>query len=247
MNKEYIQSGETFIVSTDKGLKKVKRLDNMIEILETENNIEEIENLKKKNDNEEIFNYKNILSSALKRFFKKFFSITLPIIAITTIVISIVNNVYVALVTLPLLLSGDALLLLLSSPFHMYKTDKIINKMSKRVNDLLDDELEKENQKIKELKKGSKILPSNDLGILGETIKINRTELIEKLKNKLEIISAYQLMKKDLMKFSKDYLLLSKKLEDMGYSESDVNFIYELMKQDIKEKEKAKTLKLEKK
>ena len=247
MNKEYIQSGYNFIISTDSGLKKVERLNNMTEILETENNIEEIENLKRKSDKKELFNFQKIRDYVEDKAFKKIFSIAIPLITISAIVTAIISNIDWAITVILLSLAASGTISILSIPIQMNKCHKINKNMYESANVLLDKELkmQKKNEKILHIE--SKVLAKNDLGILGETIKINRTKLIEDLKRKLKLIETYQLMKKELMKFSDDYLLLSLKLESMGYSESDIKFIYELMKQDIEENEKAKTLKLEKK
>jgi len=47
MNKEIIESENFITVSTDKGLQKRERTNNIIEILKAENNIEEIETKKR--------------------------------------------------------------------------------------------------------------------------------------------------------------------------------------------------------
>ncbi len=247
MNKEYIQAGESFIVSTDSGLKKVQRLDNMTEILETENNIEEIENMKKKNDEQELFDFDNILAYLDGKFLKKFVSIAIPITIITGVTTFILSNVSLAILFSLMVLAGSTFAASFVSTLNLHKHNKIMGKISNSANKLLDAELEKQKQKDKILHIESKVLPRNDLGILDETIKINRTKQMEDLKRKLQLIASYELIKNDLIKFSDDYLLLVTALENAGYSENDIKFIYELMKQDIEENEKSKTLKLEKK
>lgn len=246
MNKEYIQAGNNFIISTDSGLKKVKRVDNMTQILETENNIEKIENLKSKNDKEKLFNLQDICAYIEKNFFKKFFSLAIPIIAVITITL-LLSNSAIAILTFLMLSLGTAVLTLLAEEIILQKSYKISENMCENADKLLDSELGKQKQKLKILNIESKVLADNDLGIQDDKIKIERTKLIEDLKEKLELISNYQLMKKYLINFSNDYSLLSSKLTSKGYSKNDINFIYMLMKQDIEENEKQKTLKLGKK
>lgn len=247
MNKEYIQAGNNFIVSTDKGLKKTQRLDNMTQILETENNIEEIENLKKLNDNDELYDISKILNRIQKKFLKIFSIIAISITSIVGVTTLILSNIDLAILFSLVSLSSFILVANIVSTINLPKHYKLIKNITDSADELLDSELEKQKQKDKILHVDSKVLADNDLGILGETIKIENTKLIDNLKRKLELIKDYQLMQKNLMKFSDDYLLLSLKLKDMGYSENDINFIYSLMKQDVEQKEKAKTLKLEKK
>lgn len=247
MNKEYIQAGNNFIVSTDKGLKKTQRLDNMTQILETENNIEEIENLKKLNDNDELYDISKILNRIQKKFLKIFSIIAISITSIVGVTTLILRNIDLAILFSLVSLSSFILVANIVSTINLPKHYKLIKNITDSADELLDIELEKQKQKDKILHIDSKVLADNDLGILGETIKIENTKLIDNLKRKLELIKDYQLMQKNLMKFSDDYLLLSLKLKDMGYSENDINFIYSLMKQDVEQKEKAKTLKLEKK
>ena len=246
MNKEYIQAGYNYIISTDSGLKKVERVHNMTEILETENNIEEIEYLKRRSDNKEIFNFQKIRDYVDGKAFKKIFSIAFPLITISAIVTAIISNIDMAVTVLLLSLSATGITSILSTPIQMHVCHKINKNIYESADVLLDNELENQKEKIKKLEEESKVLAKNDVGILGETIKIKRTKLIEDLKRKLQLIEFYQIKKKHLMKYSKDGFV-SIHLRNLGYSESDADFILMLMKQDIEEKEKAKILKLEKK
>lgn len=246
MNKEYIQSGENFIISTDSGLKKVERINNMTKILETENNIEEIEYLKRKSNEKVLFNFQKIRDYVDGKFFIKFFCVAFPLVAISTIATAIISNIDMAVAVLLMSLGATGITLISSTPIQMNACHKINKNIYENADTLLNDELEKQKQKMEELEKESKVLAKNDLGILGYTIQIKRTKLIEDLKRKLELIEFYQLKKKDLMKYSKDGFAAIH-LRNLGYSESDAEFILMLMKQDIEEKEKAKTLKLEKK
>ena len=247
MNKEYIQVGDSFVVSTDQGLKKAKRLDNMTEILETENNIEEIENLKEKNNNAELYDIEIVCKISDRKFLKAIsiaaFIIT-SIVGLSTIILS---NINLAILFSLVSISSFILAANIASTLNLPKNIKRVENMEEQAHILLDKELENQKEKMIELKKESKVLPSNDLGILDETKKIEKSKLIENLKRKLEIIKDYQFIKKDIIKFSNDPLLLSLILEDMGYSESDISFISELINQDTEENEKAKSLKLAKK
>lgn len=247
MNKEYIQVGDSFVVSTDQGLKKAKRLDNMTEILEIENNIEEIENLKKQNEKQELYNFKSITKYADRKFFRNFYTIAIPISIMVGISTAILANINLAILTSLMALGGSIFVANTVSTFSLYKNITRIETMEEQADILLESELENQKQKEKTLHIDAKVLEKNDLGILNETKKIEKSKFIENLKRKLEIIKDYQFIKKDIIKFSNDPLLLSLILEDMGYSESDISFISELIKQDIEENEKAKTLKLAKK
>lgn len=247
MNKEYIQVGEIFIVSTDKGLKKVERVDNMTKILETENNIEEIENLKNEvKENKEFILLKKVYPYLKDKVVKKFYYVLISVAISTLILTSIISNIYTAILAFVALLVPATIGEYLMFTINEHKAKKFYKDIYKSSDELLSNELENQNEKMKNLRKESKVLAKNDLGILGDTITINRTKLIDDLKRKLELIEDYQLMKKDLIEYSKDHFA-SIKLRNMGYSESDVNFIYTLMEQDIKQEEKQKTLKLEKK
>ena len=249
MNNEYIYTKDYIIVETDNGLEKRKNTSNISKILEVENNIEEIQKLKSRNNNDEILNYKNILDYNTKQFFKKFFGITLPLILFIAIITSIVSNINIALLILPMLLCGDGILVLLCTPFNIHKSHKDINNISKCTDKLLSEQLQKQKEKLKKLSNESKEVSQNNLDISNETKKINRTELIDNLKRKLELIKDYQLNKKKYIEYSKDHFI-SIKLKDKGYSESDINFIQTLIKEDLKlekENKKQKTLNLKRK
>ena len=63
------------------------------------------------------------------------------------------------------------------------------------------------------------------------------------------MIKEYQLNKEEYIEYSKDHFI-SIKLKDKGYSESDINFIQTLIKEDLKlekENKKQKTLNLKRK
>ena len=159
----------------------------------------------------------------------------------------ILSNINLAILFSLVSLSSFVLAANVVTTLKLPKNIKIIKHIEKSADALLNYELEYQKQIEKILHMESKTLPKYDLGILGETIKINRTKQMEDLKRKLQLIATYELMKKDLIKFSNDYLVLLTALKNAGYSENDINFIYILIKQDIEENEKAKTLKLEKK
>ena len=250
MNKEYIQSGNEFIIGTDKGLKKVERVNNMTEILETENNIEEIENIEKQIKDGKFFSYKHILNFVTNKFLKKLFGITSPIIIIITIITAIIiSNISIAIAFIPILFSGVCIVSLLGSIISIFKSEKLNDKIEKNANELLKDELQQQNEKLNQLNKESKILADYDLGIMDKTVKIERSKLIDDLKRKLDLIQDYQLNQRKYLKLKKECKLF-KELKNKGYSYNDIEFITELALNDLNEEntmQKTKTLKLEKK
>lgn len=241
MNKEMIESENFVTVSTDKGLEKRKRTNNIMEILKTENNIEEIENLECSFYKTNIQDY--IITKYVKNITKVGLSITTIIALIGLSVNPPLSSIYILFSGLLLTFSGQIVGVFVGTK----KADKIKNKVTGKEINLLDKTINAEREKLNKLEETAVINKTYDVGIIGKVQKIERTKLIDDLKRKLELITDYQLMKNDLIEYSKDHFT-SPKLRDMGYSEGDVEFIQMLMKQDIKlENEKPKTLKLEKK
>lgn len=239
MNKEMIESENFVTVSTDKGLKKRKRTNNIIEILKIENNIEEIENLEYDFYKKSIQDY--IITKYVKNITKVGLSITI-IISLIGLAINPFSALYSLLTGFLLTFSGQIVGVFVGSK----KATKIKNKVIEKENNLLNKTINSEKEKLKNLEERATINKTYNIGIIGKVQKIERTTLIDDLKRKLELIVHYQLMKKDLIEYSKNHFI-SIKLRNMGYSESDVNFIEMLLEEDIKEEEKQKTLKLEKK
>ena len=246
MNKEYIQVGEMYVVNTDNGLKKKERLNNTTEILETENNIEEMKNIKKDIENKEFFNFKTIFDSFISKDFAKTGLIIAPICILISIGMVMSNSLILSLLLAPTAISCGFSILIIASKISTSKANKFDNIMHEKANDYLEKELEKEKQKLNELNKESVVLPKYDLGILDETVKIDRTKLIEDLKLKLELIGTYELNKKKYIKYYENNSLYEK-LSNEGYSKNEILLIEELIKNDMVEKTNEKILKLEKK
>jgi len=246
MNKEYIQAGDMYVVSTDKGLKKKERLNNTTEILETENNIEEMEDIKNDIENKEYFNFKTIVDSIIGRNLLKTFLIGVPILSLMSLGMIMSNNPILLLLVIPTLIFGSFSPTLIAAKISTSKANKLNNVMHEKANEHLEKELEIEKQKLNNLNKESVVLAKNDLGILDETVKIDRTKLIEDLKLKLELIGTYELNKKKYIKYYENNILYEK-LSNEGYSKTSISLIEELIKNDMIEKTNEKVLKLEKK
>lgn len=246
MNKEYIQTGEIFIISTDKGLKKRKRFNNTTEILETENNIEEMEIIQDKIKNKLFFDYKSILNFFTKKNILKISAIALVIGLLLLCGMIMSNNSILLALSIPTIILTGISPAIINEILAITKSEKLNNLIHDKADKIIDKELEKEKQKLEQLNKDGIELAKNDLGILGETIEINRTELIENLKSKLQLIKCYELNKE---KYTKYYIKnkLYEKLINEGYSKNSILIIEELIKNDFQEKIKEKTLKLEKK
>ena len=244
MNKEYIYNQDYVVVNTDKGLEKREKINNIVKILETENNIEEIETKKEFEDN---YSYKEIKENISIKNSKKFISFSLPISIIITIIL-VLFNIFplsvLGILGLPLLTTITTQLI--SEILTSNQTEKMYNKIKIKRDEILHEELINQKEKLKELNNTTILDNSYDIGKIGKIKKCERSKLIDDLKMKLELITDYQLMKDDLIEFSKDHFT-SIKLKDMGYSENEVDFIQMLMEQDIKEEKNQKTLKLTKK
>lgn len=239
MNKEMIESENFVTVCTNKGLQKRERTNNIMEILKTENNIEEIENLECSFYKKNIQDY--IITKYLKNITKVGLSITM-IIALIGLGVNPLLSVYMLFAGLLLIFSGQMVGIFVG----VKKADKIKNKVTGKEINLMDKTINAEREKLNKLKETATINKTYDIGIIGKVQKIERTELIDDLKRKFQLITEYQLNSEKYIEYSKDYFI-SPKLIDMGYSESDVNFIQMLIEQDIKlEDEKQKTLNLKK-
>lgn len=234
MNKELIYTQDGVVVNTDNGLEKRDDNNNIEEILITENNIEEIEN--KINDLKDGIvgaNYKKLLETTSLKYIKNFLEISIPASILVFILAYTCFSLSAAINTLPII----ALTLIpgcgISSILATTKVNKLHNIYSKRQLNLLENELENQKQKLNELN-SKKIINNNCYNSkIGKTKKIDRSKLIEDLKIKLKLIEEYQPNSKQYVEYAKDHFI-SIKLKDMGYSESDVNFIQELIEEDTK-------------
>lgn len=251
MNKEFTYSNNEVIIETGTGFKITEAVDNIKEILTTQNNIEEIENIKKDNDiNSKRFHNLEFSNSVFLKSFKKFGIITTPIAILIYILITVITNIPVGLMSIPLIFSGIGIIgIALDKIIDPH--EKISKKIVEKSNGVLSEELKKQNQKLNQLKKDSKVLTKTDSNMNYEIITIERTDLIEDLRRKLKLIEDYQLNKDKYIKYYKRYLL-STYLKNKNYSTSDILFIQMLVEEDLKEKKKksnknSKTLILEKK
>ena len=239
MNKEYEIKDDKLVIIDDKGVQTERNItNNFKEILLTENNIEEIENFNNYTNFNEIFN--NISKQNLKNLVL----ITLPISVIIAIILSCIQSIpiYATLLQIPTVVS--AITFFVSDRLSMKEAKELFKEIKTKQESIVDDELTTQKEKLNELNKNSIIQKSNNKI---EKEKINKSELINNLKRKLELIKEYQLNKDEYLEYSKDHFI-SIKLKNKGYSESDVEFIQMLIKEDLElEIEHQKTLKLEKK
>lgn len=239
MNKEYIQTGDMFVISTDKGLKKKERLNNTTEILESENNIEKMESIQDKIENKELFNYKQILESLTYKIVKEAYAIYSPIALSAVIVALITGQESIAAILFPTIFVCPSVIGFIVATT---KASKSYNLMHVKANEFVETELENEKQKLEQLNKESFVLPKNDLGILNETIKITETKSIKNLKIRLNLIGDYELNKRKFTRYYENNNLCPK-LCSKGYNKDSILVIEELIKNDIEEKVKVKTLK----
>lgn len=235
MNREIIESENFVTVCTDKGLDKRKKTNNIFKILETENNIEEIQS---KIDDLKYgivrADFKKLLETFSLKYIKIFLSMSIPVAILFFILAYACFNLSSAINTLPI----SAFILIpgckcISFIVATIKANKLYNIYSKRQLNLLSVELENQKQNLKELYEEAIIDKSYDVDKIGKIQKVKRTDLINNLKRKLELIEDYQFMKKELIKYSEDHFI-STRLLDAGYSESDINFIHQLLEEDKK-------------
>lgn len=237
MNKEFTYSNNEIIISTETGLKKTEVVDNIEEILTTQNNIEEMENIKEDIKKEEFFSYRHISDCITLKVFKKLFKITIPIAILITILIAVITDPYMALACSPLIISGLVLLTIMTMPAINLLETKIEKKILHKSDKILNEELEKEYKKLEQLNKVSKITNNQNPDIENKIVKINRTDLLKDLRRKLELIEDYQLNKNIYIKYYEKGLL-STYLINKNYSASDILFIQMLVEEDLKEKKK---------
>lgn len=245
MNNEYVYTKDYIIVGTDNGLEKRKNTSNILDILEVENNIEEIVELKVDVSDEHAKERSNLIE---KIYVKNHLLSSGSITVIITILMSIIYNIPTAMVLLPTVFLSASVVYCLCSPLLIKKASKLQNSIKAKQQEILENELENETQKLKQLNKESKVVIEKDLTKMNNIFEIERTELIDDLKRKLELIKDYQLNKEEYIEYSKDHFI-SIKLRNKGYSENDINFIQTLIKEDLKlekDNKKQKTLKLKK-
>lgn len=239
MNKSYILSGDTFLVSTNKGIKKADKIDNIEEILITENNIEEIEELKK-NNNECISNFYNVFNFLMSKTYKNILKISITLTILITLIATLSINISILLPSLLACLCITGCSLLTAIPIVSKKSNKLLNKIKKQKNKKLDEDFNKQSENLITLTKESKELTkeTND-----HIIFIEKSEMIKNLRRQLKLIETYQLNKRKFVKYYKELF----KLKDLGYSEKDIQFIQFLIEEDLQyENKNNKTLKLTK-
>lgn len=243
MNKKYMYLKDYIVVETDEGLEKRKKSNNIIEILKSENNIEEIKNF---SNNFTSFEY--ILNHILDNYIDKAITVAMIIALLITFIAAITNVLPVAIALLVIGVT-TALATTASSLVALKDSIKVHREVGDKQKEILNSELEKENKKIKKLVREAKIYKQYDLDKIDKIQKIDRTELITELKRKLELITEYQLNKNEYLKLLKNDALTNH-FENNKYSEFDIEFLQMLIQEDLKidnENKKQKTLKLEKK
>lgn len=239
MNKEYEIKDDKLVIINDKGVQTERNItNNFKEILLTENNIEEIENFNNYTNFNEIFN--NISKQNLKNLVL----ITLPISVIIAIILSCIQSIpiYATILQIPTVVS--AITFFISDRLSMKEAKDLFKKIKTKQESVIDDELTIQKEKLNELNKNLVVQKSNNKI---EKEKINKSELINNLKRKLKLIEEYEFKKEEFIEYSKNHFI-SIKLKNEGYSDSDINFIQMLIKEDLKleKQNEEKTLKLKK-
>lgn len=239
MNKEYEIKDDKLVIINDKGVQTERNItNNFKEILLTENNIEEIENFNNYTNFNEIFN--NISKQNLKNLVL----ITLPISVIISIILSCIQSIpiYATILQIPTVVS--AITFFISDRLSMKEAKDLFKKIKTKQESVIDDELTIQKEKLNELNKNLVVQKSNNKI---EKEKINKSELINNLKRKLKLIEEYEFKKEEFIEYSKNHFI-SIKLKNEGYSDSDINFIQMLIKEDLKleKQNEEKTLKLKK-
>ena len=239
MNKEYEIKDDKLVIINDKGVQTERNItNNFKEILLTENNIEEIENFNNYTNFNEIFN------NISKQYLKNLVLITLPISVIIAIILSCIQSIpiYATILQIPTVVS--AITFFISDRLSMKEAKDLFKKIKTKQESVIDDELTIQKEKLNELNKNLVVQKSNNKI---EKEKINKSELINNLKRKLKLIEEYEFKKEEFIEYSKNHFI-SIKLKNEGYSDSDINFIQMLIKEDLKleKQNEEKTLKLKK-
>lgn len=222
MHKEYEIIGNKVIINNGLDYKEERKtVDNIEEILITENNIEEIENLVNKE--------KKKIKTSKKKIKEK---TTLPLIVSS---LHFINLILYSIQKKLLLAIGQILcsfIWLYNSLFTIIPEKKLI-KESKKVISILEEEKNKEKEKLKELEKNQ---DNNFMSIAPITKTISTSEQIRDLKNKLHIIRYYESNKRKLIKYYKKGILQN----TFGYWDDEIKFIEELIKNDLNNKNEEK-------
>ena len=237
MNKEFKTIEDKLVVTNEYGFKTERNItNNFKEILITENNIEEIEDLLIDEKNDEYYNISDI-----KRYGKYKFIIA-GIWFIASILNLFIGNISIMCLDFSLVgmwtLNGFASI----NPY----LKKL--KGNKKSISTLEEHLTEEKRTLKELKKEEK----NDLNFLNQISgELSTSEKIRNLKHKLLIIKIYEQHKRKLIKLYKQGMLENSYF-NLFYGD-DFEIVKELIQNDLqkentakKEKQNQKTLKLEK-
>ncbi len=231
MNKEYMRTSDMVIISTDEGLKKKQINNNITEILETENNIEEMELIQERVRNKELFDYKDVLDFCLGEICKKSFLIYAPISLVIVIVSLITNHGFLAAVLTPTIFVAPCLI---APIVAIFKAPKSHDLMHEKATEILDKTIESEKEKLTQLNQKTIMPATKVLETADEPIKINKTELIKNLKTELELIRNFVLNNKKYINYYENNNLYVK-LSSKGFSKKSISIIEELIKNEMSE------------
>ena len=232
MNKEYVKDHRKVIVLSDNGVETREKTDNIVDVLETENNIEEIQALKPLVKKSYFTNLKNNKDFFVKKeLFKTVTYLALFIAFITTLLMEVVG-VFPALHGFCWCTLCSGLITMLKIAQLETKAEMATDAIIKRQDKLVSIELQNQHAKLKELVKNARIDKSFIPSEIGIVRKINNTELLKNLKRKLELINFYEL--------NKEGFILTK-INEGNFSDSEKEFLKSLIIEDMKEQEKKKT------
>lgn len=240
MNKELIYTKDYVVVNTDNGLIKRDNNDDIEKILKVENNIEEINNYSNK-----LTNTQDIVDFSMNRNFAKDLKIVVPISFVLGIILGSLNifPFFASVVGIPVFSSLATMFAVeLKALKDCHKHIKTINL---KQNQTINNELENQKEKLKDLNERKVINENIDTNNLDVVKKIEKTDVIDNLKRKLKLIVYYEIIKeKNLVNNNIDNIL--KNLECFDLTNEDIVFLQELIDNDLKENienESQKTLK----
>ena len=117
--------------------------------------------------------------------------------------------------------------------FGTIKPELKFIKATNRVIKELEDNLNKENEKLNELSKDK----SNDLMYFVPSKTIDKSQQIINLKRKLDVIYSFEMHKQKLINCYKKGILKEKELIELGFNNDDYDLLEELIKNNLSKKE----------
>lgn len=227
MNKKFEVIGNEAFVTDEWNDTKVRPCYNNIEeVLITENNIEEINNLIKNEESYRKYEKIKLFNGSLY-----FGCASTNLLAGT---LNLTKNNLIAAGVLQLVAGS---LFTINGSGNFFPSRKKL-KVSKQKLSLLEDELIKEELKLSELNKDK----SNDAMFIADGVKrISTSEEIKDLKDKLQAMQSFNYNK---MKYTRYYKkgILNEKLKNVFFNENEINYIEAFVKNQIENKKKVKKL-----